>query len=383
MKVKRFLLIAFLSLTALFCGACAAETGYNGKTKIVFELEGGTYQNCNREIVHYYDFAEGSQNLIYEPSAVSKKEITKANYTLEGWYQTKTVDGDLVSYSDPWDFATDWVDTNGITLYAKWKKNVNHVYSVCYYDENDEVQELGKYENIEQGEKFDDWQKFANKRSGYTALEYQTEDGEPWDENFTHPGGESDVTVRVFVNYIEGRYSIVRTASELKKSTSQNIYLAADIDMEGNALKFGDYKYTFLGNGHTIKNFTVQYDGGKNALKDDLVDNTRKCITISLFGNTDGAVIKNVCFEDVTIDVSTDFSKIDRIYVAPISVDMKNTTVDNVTFSGTFGYSKLPKELDAATDLVFVTDRVYYQKDEKTTVDRCQTTIEVKNKTEE
>ena len=119
MKIKKFLLGALLVLMAVLCVGCSASKNYDGKTKVVFELEGGTYQNCVRPIVHYYDFEDGTQNLIVEPSVLSNAEITKSGYHIEGWYQTKTQEGDEVVYSDKWDFATDKVDENGITLYAK------------------------------------------------------------------------------------------------------------------------------------------------------------------------------------------------------------------------------------------------------------------------
>lgn len=34
--------------------------------------------------------------------------------------------------------------------------------------------------------------------------------------NFTHPGGETDLTIQVFVEYIEGEFAIVKNANDLR-----------------------------------------------------------------------------------------------------------------------------------------------------------------------
>ena len=78
MKAKKFLLGVLLILMAVLCVGCSSGRSYEGKTKVIFELEGGTYQNCVRPIVQYYDFKEGTQNLIVEPTQLSKAEITRS-----------------------------------------------------------------------------------------------------------------------------------------------------------------------------------------------------------------------------------------------------------------------------------------------------------------
>ncbi|MBO4940287.1 MAG: hypothetical protein J6D30_04630 [Clostridia bacterium] len=395
MKLKKILLGVLLLLVALIGGACSSEADYSGKTKIIFELEGGTYQNCVRPIVHYYDFAEGTENLIAEPNAYSKEEIARSGYHIEGWYKTKIEDGETVEYTDRWDFATDKVGVNGVTLYAKWKKNINYSYNVCYYDDNGQVQVLGTY-TVDAGAKFDDYANYAKRRIGYTALGYKTKDGEEWDKSFTHPGGETDLAINVYVEYIEGTFSIVSTASQLKANKNKNIYLTADIDFGGAEFGFGDYNKTLIGNGHTISNFKLQYDASKSGLREDYTDSALQCMNVALFGNTNGAVIKDVHFKDVTVEVRTTLSLVDKIYVAPLAVSMKDTKVENVTFEGTFGYSRLPTvtiqpddgaeeelKFKPEEDLIFVDDQAYYQKDEKTTVEGVTFTIDVVGKIEE
>jgi uncharacterized repeat protein (TIGR02543 family) len=320
--------------------------------------------------------------LIIEPTALSKAEITRSGYHIEGWYRTKTQDGDEIVYSDKWDFETDKVDEKGVTLYAKWKKNIYYTYDVCYLDKDGEVTVLGSYE-VDTGDVFDDYLNFSKKRYGFTALGYRTADGKEWDTSFTHPGGEESLTVQVFVEYIEGNYSIVSTASELKKNKKNNIYLTADIDFGGEEFGFDNYNKTLIGNGHTISNFKLQYQAGKDALMNDFVDETEKCLCISLFGNTKDATIENVKFENVTIEVSTTFSLTDKIYVAPLAVSMTNTKISGVTFTGTIGYIDLPKDFVMEDDLKVVTDAVYYKKDEKSTVETSTVNVAFVGKIEE
>ncbi|MBQ8323247.1 MAG: hypothetical protein IJX91_04705 [Clostridia bacterium] len=374
--MKRWLVGALAIFAAALCGACTSATGKEGKTKIVFELEGGTYRNCVLPIVCYYDFEENTQNLILEPTALSKIEITRAGYRIEGWYQTKTQEGENFVYSDKWDFSTDKVTSDGVTLYAKWEKEIRYSYNVCYRDDKGEAQVLGSYE-VNEGEAFEDYLSYATKRYGYTALGYRTEQGEVWDKTFTHPGGEESLAVNVFVEYIEGTYAIVETAAQLKANKTKNIYLIADIDFDGADFGFGDYRGTLLGNGHKISNFKLQYDATKNALTTDFDDENKKSLCIGLFGNANGAVIENVRFENVTVDVATGLSITHRIYVAPLGVDVKNTRISNVTFEGTFGYSKLPDGFDAEENLKFVTDGAYYRKDDGTTVENFTADIDI------
>ena len=118
-------LLILLTFLILFACACTTETGYEGQLKVVFCLEGGIYQNTTRDIVHYYPFEENQPSLISDPELLSDKKIEKAGYHIEGWYMTKTGEGENAKYSDKWNFSSDKLSQKNLTLYAKWVKNIS------------------------------------------------------------------------------------------------------------------------------------------------------------------------------------------------------------------------------------------------------------------
>lgn len=354
-------------LVLMFClfglVGCEEENPYEGQVKVTFNLEGGKYHESGLSFINYYQYAEGEKHYIYDPQELSSKPVTKDSYSFGGWYQKKEeVDGKVI-YSDPWDFENDEVQGEELVLYAKWNR---YTYVVCYKDEHGNFIESGTY-YVDEGEKFRDIKKFTN-RSGYTLISYEQEDGSPLDiTSFTHPG---DAQEKVFVicNYIKGIYSVVNNANELAKNKGNNIYLNADIDMKGASLNFGDYSKTFLGNGHTISNFVISYSPQKNDLIDDFTDPNEKSLVISIFGQTNGAVIQDLNIENVSVDVKTLLSLTYKIYIAPVAVKLTNTTIKNVSFKGTYTVSEIPVEKDESI-LEVVDDKVYYVKDDNSIVE--------------
>lgn len=387
MNLRKAIILGALMLSLVSFSGCKKENKNAGKTKVIFELEGGTYKNCTAPITYYYDLDD--KGYILEPTSITEKEVERSGYEFSGWYKTKKVNGNDVTYEDEWNFEKDKIDKNGVTLYAYWKKIYKHSFNVCYYDENNQLQVLGTYENIKPGEKFLDRQNYA-KRFGYTALGYFDEEGNEI-TSLTHPGGDQSTAVNVIVKYVKGIFKVVRSASELKVATSDNIYLLNDIDLGGDTINFGNYKKTLIGNGHTISNFSVKYDPSKGALKDDLTETGKKSLYISLFGNTDGAHIENVTFKDVKVVVKTSLKKYtNKIYVSPLCITSSNSSFQNVSFSGSFDYEELPddffnvvgegedkQEILIDGKLIYVMDRAYYNKDDKSTFENV--TIDVVN----
>lgn len=155
---------------------------------------------------------------------------------------------------------------------------------------------------MNQGVKFND--RYAT-RNGYTLIGLFDENKNPWNSNFTHPGGETDTAVKVYAKYLEGDYTVVRTATELKIAANgnNNIYIANDIDMQGESLSFKNFTKEFLGNNCTISNFVLSYSSTKDSLVSDYEDNSKNSLSISLFGDTNGAKICDVNFTGVTVDV--------------------------------------------------------------------------------
>lgn len=375
MKKKRIaiFILTLLSALLLAAGCGGSQTNYDGMVKVTFELEGGEFQTCKYPAVYYYAFEEGTENLIKDPAAENPDDRfargvpERKNFVLEGWYRTKTVnDDESVTYSGKWDFAKDRVTSEGITLYANWVPEIRYTYVLCYRGDDGAEHTLGIY-SVQAGEKFEDYLRHANKRDGYTLTGFTDEAGNPWNADFSHPGGEESLAIKVFATYTKGEFVDVDSADALKQALKdkKDINLTADIDFEGGEFGgFGDFKKILRGNGFSIKNFTLAYDATANALTfDPDVSDGNNLMFISLFGVMENAEVENVKFTGVTIDVNTSLSRINELYLAPLCINAQNSTVKNVTFEGTFTCSKLPGRLTA--DRFIVTDdRGYYVKSE-------------------
>lgn len=384
MKFKKSILLTVLALSvlclSLFCLTGCDDTDiYASRVKVVFKLEGGVYRSTQSDVVYYLGEKDGTSKKIYDPVVTSGEEMTNAEYKFVGWFRDRIEEGDKVVYRNKWDFELDRVGDDGITLYACWRR---YTYNVCYRDDDGELQVLGEY-SVDAGEPFEDYDSFDDARTGYTSLDvYRTESGEIWDENFTHPGGDEDLAVNVVVDYLKGDYKLVRTARELKASRNGNIYLMNDIDFEGEKFAgFGNYRGTLNGNGHAIKNFSIDYTSGRDglvtnsALENDGDHNGRNLLVLSLFGNVDGAVVENVRFENVTFDVNTTFTTTAGIYVAPLALTAKNSTFENVTWNGALKVTALPNNFDRDNQL-FVTTAPCYRNTDGSKFEDCTVTAD-------
>ena len=78
MKLRKPLII-LLCITALFMVACSEKNDFSGQAKVTFCLEGGSYQNSDRDVVQYYPVGEGSSKIV-TPDKLSEKPIEKAGY---------------------------------------------------------------------------------------------------------------------------------------------------------------------------------------------------------------------------------------------------------------------------------------------------------------
>ncbi len=377
--VKRVLVSVIL--IAVFCCvlvACSTEEAdLDGKVKVTFELEGATYKNSDRPVSIYLDLDDSSSVLITD--IFDTKEgyaLEKNGYEVTGWYRTKNQDG---TYSDQWNFSTDTIDKDGVTLYADWQPQIKYSYAIYYKTASSETM-IGTPYYVKQGAKFNDTLKHASKKGpkNHTFLKFVKEDGTDWDTSFTHPGGDTDLEIKVYAEYIEGDWALVSSLSELKKSKTNNIYLMEDIDFEGGEFNFGNYTKHFNGNGHTLKNFSVSYDPSRAGLVEDKEDNSKKSLYISLFGNMSGATVENLVVENMTISVNTTYKGTYKIYVAPISTYMTESTVRNVTVKD-FELITVKTPWDAnATDkeeyYIVSTDTLYGEKDTASVVENSTVT---------
>ncbi len=355
---KIFLIIGLLLLTVVLLTSCGSdENDYEGMVKVTYELEGGTYQNSEEPVTLYYGFDAGTQNTIKTPTDFSNKKIERKGYTLVGWYTKKSGTGDGATYSNPWDFEKDKVTDAGLTLYAMWKKDINYTFELCYKDSQGKdvllrsvVATAGQPVTssfVTLAEKAMKTQHQLTPFGGWVDA-----DGKAWDiEKDVHPGGETDTSIVLYRNYIDGVYSLVSTADELAQAVGGNIYLMNDIDFGGADFSgFGDYTGTILGNGHKISNFTLKYANGKDDIKPDvqLAPDGNSVLQVSLFKSLVGATLKDITFENYTVEVAygVSFGGSVLVLVAPLTMKMEGATLEHVKVSATYTVGSLPDSLD-------------------------------------
>ena len=385
-----FIITAVCGALLAGCGTVDYDAKFSDKAKVIFELEGGKYLNSRTSVTHYYTVEEGKSCKIapLEDKKFSEEGVTRdGGFELDGWYKTKTTVDGVTEYSDRWDFDRDTITKDGVTLYAKWNSPIIYSFDFVYIDENGEEQVANSY-RVNAGNKFGDVYKndiltYANGYANHTAIAVYNdpEHKVPFDDSLVHPGGEESCAVKLYVEYIEGTYSVVKTKAQLKTARSRNIYLLADIDMEGDDLSFDNFRNkTLIGNGYTISNFNVSYES-RGGLVNDFEDENKKALCIAIFGNADGATVKDVTFDKFTVVVDPFYSSIDKIYVAPLAVSAENSTFENVKVKGgTFAYKSSVENIpdfNVETDLVFVTDRGIIYKDENSTETGCEYDITV------
>ncbi len=385
MKFRK-LLIAAMTVVSAACAAAglsacsdaSVDHSQMGYVEVVFHLEGGKYRNSTNPVINYYDFEEGTENLIYPLGEFSGSDPERTDYYLDGWYlDREEVDG-RVYYENKWDFEADTVSDEGVELYAYWRPRVNYSYNLCFREEDGSVRVLATYDGKSEGEPFVDDLNYAQKYTpaGYTFLgTYEDENGDPWNEDFGHPGGDEDTAVNVFPVYVEGVFNVVRTANELQRAfnSGRGVYLMNDIDMEGEALGIGggsevNYDSEFRGNGFTVSDFTIAYNVSRLVSIPEL-DQEGNLLCISLFGNLQGAAISDVTFKDFTMTLDANYSRIRRVYVAPLCMTMKESTVSNVTFEGgVFTCESLTSRLTADDLLVPEDGGAYFVNQDGSTV---------------
>lgn len=311
--LKKPLLVCFLMTMAL-CGCSKKET--KNTATATFYLEGGVCLNAKEKLLYIYDLPdENASTYIADPNSLvseETKKITRYGYFIEGWYQTKNEDNGVVSYSDPWNFTTDKMTKDGVTLYANWEKVVTYTFDVCYFDENGEEKVLKSY-TTKEGSTFESTANTIcgnpNLAQNKTALVYKDdagtiiglkdENGNPFDLKTKHPGGEVSTTVKIYVDILNDEFRLIKDSKDLVRYKTKNLFLINDIDMEGEEFSIFEYKGIIEGNGHKISNFVIDYSTNKTNLTSSYDGSGENgFIYASIFSKLKGATIKNVTFEN-------------------------------------------------------------------------------------
>ncbi len=297
MKVNKLLLLAFslICLAALVTLSGCSNGGQDleGLYIVEFQLNGGLLDNGSTLVENKISHAYQPDSLAIDISEFKDYSLTKNGFVFEGWY----LDEEL---TDKWDFATDRVSKD-CTLYAKWEKAIVYSYSVFLVNQDSDPTLLGMY-TVKEGATFSD------NTKKYTTRVLQEEYGKTciglysdaslsedsiWDVNYKHPGGEIDTDIPIYVKAIEGIWTLVSNADELKAVAGQdkNIYLLNNIDYQGKELYFRDYNSVFNGNGFTISNAKI---------KEQSESSNRKYSLFGVLG--ENSKIHDVTFSDVKFE---------------------------------------------------------------------------------
>ena len=317
-----------LTLTFALSGCSGSTDDLEGKNIVTFKVNGGILNYGTSSTKTSVNFAYYPGTYILDPSKdIPNYSISRSGYDFTGWYTDEAC-----TPSSKWDFSTPFEEST-LTLYAGWEKSIIYTYSVYYVDETSgEPVKLGDY-NALAGDTFSDWKDVAEERAGYTCIGYYSDKEltTPWDESFAHPGGEVDLDIPVYAEYIEGEWELAGNYEQLKRAvTIGNVYLTADIDCEGKEFSVGTaFSGIFNGNGYTVSNFKVSKGG------------TKPTPTSAIFRRlTATAEITNVTFANVTYDFTEISASTATITVSPkvaaLAVDMQaGAKVTNVTIIGT------------------------------------------------
>ena len=319
-----FITVLAVALTLLLSGCAAAGNSLKGKNIVAFEVNGGTLNYGTSSTNTKVNFAYHPGTYIIDPITLPNYSISRNGYNFTGWYTSAEC-----KESEKWDFSTAF-EVENLTLYAGWEKDIHYTYTV-YYMNGDKSVALGSY-NVSAGEAFEDWRDFGNTREDHTCIGYYSDPDctSEWDFTSTHPGGEADLDIPVYVKHIEGVWKLVDNYDALKSAVKgDNVYLTANIDCEGKELALGDFNQIFEGNRYKVTNFTVN--------KTSSILNP-SCAIFSSLGAK--AVVRNVSFEGFTMNFydikeSTDKIKV-TAKVAALAVNMTaGAKVSSVFVSGT------------------------------------------------
>lgn len=247
-------IVIVIGMVAVGCNRLDRSGGYDHLVTFNYNY-GNMDANCPDQFVGVKD---GSLLLLQPGEHTKLPEHEVEGLYLEGWYLPK-VDEDgnpikneenIVLLDRKWNFEEDVV-TEDITLYANLVKRIKLEYVDRATGEvlSSIVETPGAVRPEPQ---------IAPKKDGYTftGKYYANETG---DELFSWPHTFGETDEKVYVEFIEGKWNIVRTASELKNAlrNNKNVYLANDIDYADAQWTTYDYAGEFNGNGHKVSNISV------------------------------------------------------------------------------------------------------------------------------
>lgn len=396
MKKIKITLLVLLSAVCALCLFAGCSGGLNTRTgiKVTYDLCGGKYKNSSAPIVVYYRFPENVKHYI-KSLPVAENSNAKVEYVgnnFDGWYTDK-------DYKNVWNFETDEVVGEELTLYAKWSPKIEYNYAVGYKDENEEfvtVATVKTYVSWTFAQSESSIMNLSDQREGYTFLKKLTLDADDeakYFENGKIKESTENVLIKVYAEYMKGEYFIISSREDFDDIDDyaykgKTILLMNDIDCGGDDLttEFIDMfnlmdgvpKYYGLtsydpenkGVTYKISNFTVERNNTN-------YDSETGTLTASLFGDICGGEdengkvivnIENVAFDNVSILVDPWFLNIKNIEYSLFARELKDVSIKNVKASISFVIDTLRKN-DGHTFLE--ADGKYFTSQENASVVGC------------
>ena len=386
--IVTFVVILVLSLTL---AACASSTLDNldkqGYTVTVrYDANGGQFNQMNDltilDVFNANDAQSGVK--LVEPGSEKREggaalsTVTRAGYTLLGWYSQKTLRVDSngnaldefgvpcsqsgreqgYEYGGKWDFDSDKLvvtekatsSTPSLTLYAVWirfnfefysqndqgewaldKSEQRTAVTVPYWSESKGSVEYGVFP-VKEG------QTFAAAYSDPEMLQ-RIEDGARIAGNVDEEKGviSGEDSIKVYIDWMEGEWFRIYNATQFVRNfkANGNYELYADLDFSTGAwprsISIGDFVGSIEGNGHKITGVKITQN------------NARQDKNFGLFG-TIGASAKftDVAFEDVSFLLSSGTTLPEGFIGLFAGQIFVGATFENVSVSGTLTIGEDP-----------------------------------------
>lgn len=378
-KMKKLKIIGIM-LVFLLCSACAfvgckGGSGEQSGIKVTYELCGGEYKNSNEAIIVYYRFPDNAKKLIrelpVEGSGKSTEKVSYAGYNFDGWYTGYSENNGEKTYSDKWNFDTNEVTEDGITLYAKWSPKTEYYFVLGYKNDKGEFESFTSVKTsayTSYSDKLTEIQAAADSRTGYTAIGIKADEADLkayCDENGKIKESETNVDIKVWVDYIEGDYVTIYSADDFSKLSlssswykGKTVLLMKDVDCNGKSMNayfddlfnvaFGKRKFNGIesydpdstGNKYKIYGFTV--DRGSSDL-----DAQTGLVVASVFKDfptTDDSetpvTIKNVEFEGV-VNIDVGDTRVKTLTLSLFANKLYNANVIGVKSNIEFRINKI------------------------------------------
>ena len=286
-----------------------------------FANDGGKFENNSDVKTIYYKDGDKALEVGVTSLTSGSISIEKDNYQFLGWYfveldeegkPVRNADNEIV-LGDAVDFSVAIEEGQHWYVCAKWQKlSVVEVKLLCDADVTLTVGEDENVKTYKNGDVIHSYnfntqglvQSTSNapiKANDGTFVEFtaNVEGTEEVSWPIQRPEDGADVTI--YAKYIQGVWTLLRTADDVKTLFSSEsalgnkaYYLMNDIDCTGlTRVPLNIFNSELQGNGYTISNLT--FSNGSAALTAGA--------KVSMFGTIKaGAIIENVTFDNVTIN---------------------------------------------------------------------------------